>query len=109
MNAVQRALQDTPIVIRWAYRTVNGIFVCVMLSIVVLVIREGLSQNTLNSTAGWITGYAWIFGLMLAAVLFVLLLIHAVEARTMALLKWPFALLVLTLLSLGFGKLVYDR
>jgi hypothetical protein len=70
---------------------------------------EGLGKDTLNSTAAWITAYATVFGLMVAFVLVVVLLVHAVKARTVALLEWPFVLFALLFLSASVNQAVYDR
>lgn len=99
----------TPIIIQGAYRTVNGIFVSVVLSVIAFWVIEGLGKDTLNSPAAWIVAYATVFGLMVAFVLVVVLLVHAVEARTIAFLKWPFVLFVQTFLSLSVNEVVYDR
>ena len=99
----------TPGVVGWAYRIVNGIFVGAMLSVIAFWVMEGLGKDTLNSTAAWVTAYALVFGLMVALVLVVVLLVHAVAAGTTAFLKWPFVLFVLTVLSLSVNEVVYDR
>lgn len=68
-----------------------------MLSVIAFWVMEGLGQNTLNSTAAWGTAYAVLGGLFLAVLLLLVLLLHAVETRTIAFLKWPFVLIVLVI------------
>ena len=78
----EAAGRRTPVVVRWAYRTVNGIFVGAVLSTIAFLVMEGFGSKVTNSSAAWIHAYGLIYALIVAVVLVLVLLVHAVAART---------------------------
>jgi hypothetical protein len=97
--------RPTPVVVSWAYLTANAIFVGAMLSTIAYWALG--SSNT--SAAVWTFSYVLLYSLIVAVVLVLVLLVHALTAGTIAFLKWPFVLFVLTYLVLSVNDMVSDR
>ena len=68
-----------------------------MLGAIAVWVTEGLSSKPASS-AGWTFGILFTYAIIVAGLLLPVLLVHAVAARTIAFLKWPFVLFVLTYL-----------
>jgi hypothetical protein len=94
-----------PVVIRWAHKIVNAIFIIGILGLIASLMQAGFTAtNPTHTTWAWAFAYYFVFSLM-AAVLFVaLLLIHSISARTLIYLKWPFVLFTLTYLVLKSSR-----
>lgn len=83
--------------IRWMHRTVNGIFVAVLLGWIATSLIIALDRDVATSPWTQSAGYLIAYALLAAVALSVALLVHAIAARTLAYIKRPFALFVLTL------------
>ena len=106
MHHSERQSNATPVVIRWAHRIVNGILTAGILGSIALLVRAGVSAEH-PTYAGYGFGLLFFYALMLAGLLVIILLIHAVDARTLVYLKRPFVLLALTcLLMISFDRVM---
>lgn len=90
--------------VRWAYRTVNAIFVSALVGTLVFWLIAESDGEAAASTAAWICGHILRYSLIVAAALSLWLLAHAIAARTLAFIKWPFVLCVLTVSLLSVNR-----
>lgn len=109
MHANLTAEQRTPRPILWTHRIVNGIFGGAIASTIVVCFIVARDGNAALSTATWGYAYLLVFSLFAALMLSTGLLIHAIGARTLAFVRWPFVLFVLTVLVMNVSERVTDR
>ena len=94
----------TPADIRWAYRIVNGLFVFGILGLIAMLVRASFSARSPNDAVAWAFAYLFVFAMMVAGLLVIGLLVHAVATRSVHHLKWPFLLFTLTYLVMTTGE-----
>ncbi len=104
MHHGERQLSATPAVVRWAHRIVNGIFIAGILGLIALLVRAGFDAENPNDSVAWGLGLLFVYAMMAAGLLLVILLVHSVVARTLLYLKWPFVLFTLTYLVLTSSR-----
>jgi len=83
---------------------VNGIFIAGILGLIALLVRAGFAAENPNDSVAWGFGFLFVYAMMAAGLLLVILLVHSVVARTLLYLKWPFVLFTLTYLVLTSSR-----
>lgn len=100
MHSRDQQSNAPPVVIRWAHWIVNGIFAVGILGSIAWLVRIRFAPPT-AAYAGLGFAMLYAYALMLAVVLIIILIMHAFDARTLAYLKWPFALFAITCLVMA--------
>ena len=98
MEQGDAAVKVTPAIVRVTYRFINTVLVGWILVMIVQLFRASFDARNPNSTISWLLAYALLVSMMSALLLVVVLLVHALEARTLRYLKWPFMLFTLNYL-----------
>jgi hypothetical protein len=98
MQQRDAAVNELPAVVRVTYRFINTVLVSWILIMIVQLFRASFDAKNPNSTISYLLAYVLVLSMGSALLLVVVLLVHALEARTLRYLKWPFMLFTLNYL-----------
>ena len=104
MSHDEPPVSETPAVVQWVYRIVNGLFTFGILGLIAVLMRASFSAKSPNDAVAYAFANLFVFAMMTAGLLVLVLLVHAVESRSVRYLKWPFLLFTLTYLVMTTGN-----